>query len=86
MLLAGFTGLISLGHAAFLGVGAYTEALAAGAGMPFLVSLPCAALLSAAVGMVVGLPALRVKGIYLGDRHARLQRHRRGDDRALGER
>ena len=46
MLLAGYTGLFSLGHAAFLGVGA--------------------AALSAAVGFVVGLPALRVKGIYLG--------------------
>jgi branched-chain amino acid transport system permease protein len=66
MLLAGFTGLVSLGHAAFLGVGAYTQAVLTGAGWPFPLALACAALLSAAVGIVVGLPALRVKGIYLG--------------------
>ena len=66
MLLAGFTGLFSLGHAAFLGVGAYTEAVLSNAGWPFPISLACATGLSAAVGVVVGLPALRVKGIYLG--------------------
>lgn len=66
MLLAGFTGLFSIGHAAFLGVGAYTEAVLAAKGWPFPVSLAMAAGLSAAVGAVVGLPALRVKGIYLG--------------------
>ena len=66
MLLAGFTGLFSIGHAAFLGVGAYTEGVLAGMGWPFPLSLACAMGLSAAVGVVVGLPALRVKGIYLG--------------------
>ncbi len=66
MLLAGFTGLFSIGHAAFLGVGAYTQAALTNAGVPFPVALACAGALSAAVGMVVGLPALRVKGIYLG--------------------
>ena len=66
MLLAGFTGLFSMGHAAFLGVGAYTEAVLAAKGWPFPVSLAISAGLSAAVGAVVGLPALRVKGIYLG--------------------
>jgi branched-chain amino acid transport system permease protein len=66
MLLSGFTGLFSLGHAAFLGVGAYTQAVLTNAGVPFPVALACAAGLSAAVGLVVGLPALRVKGIYLG--------------------
>ncbi|MDO9484232.1 MAG: branched-chain amino acid ABC transporter permease [Polaromonas sp.] len=66
MLLAGFTGLFSLGHAAFLGVGAYTQAVLTNAGMPFPIALACAAGLSAAVGLIVGLPALRVKGIYLG--------------------
>ncbi len=66
MLLAGFTGQFSLGHAAFLGVGAYTQAVLTGMGWPFMLSLACAAGLSAAVGIVVGLPALRVKGIYLG--------------------
>ncbi len=66
MLLSGFTGLFSLGHAAFLGVGAYTQAVLTGIGWPFPLALACAAGLSAAVGLVVGLPALRVKGIYLG--------------------
>ncbi len=66
MVLAGFTGLFSLGHAAFLGVGAYTQAIMVNAGVPFPLALASAGLLSAAVGMVVGLPALRVKGIYLG--------------------
>ncbi|MGC1175213.1 branched-chain amino acid ABC transporter permease [Polaromonas sp.] len=66
MLLAGFTGLFSLGHAAFLGVGAYTQAVMTNAGVPFPIALACATGLSAAVGLVVGLPALRVKGIYLG--------------------
>jgi len=65
MLLIGFTGQISLGHAAFLAVGAYTEALLGARAVPFAISLPCAALLSALVGILVGLPALRLRGIYL---------------------
>jgi branched-chain amino acid transport system permease protein len=65
MLLVGFTGQVSLGHAAFLAVGAYTEALLQARGVPFFVSLPVAALVSAALGWVLGLPALRLKGIYL---------------------
>jgi branched-chain amino acid transport system permease protein len=66
MLLSGFTGLFSLGHGAFLGVGAYTQAVLAAHGWPFPASLAMAGVLSAAVGAVVGLPALRVKGMYLG--------------------
>jgi len=66
MLLAGFTGLFSMGHAAFLGVGAYTQAVCTQAGLSFVPALVCATGLSAAVGVVVGLPALRIKGIYLG--------------------
>ena len=66
MLLVGFTGQISLGHAAFLAVGAYTEALLQAAGVP---SVRLAALRGAAsrrlAGIIVGLPALRLKGIYL---------------------
>lgn len=65
MLLAGFTGLFSLGHGAFLGVGAYTASVLGALGWPFPLSLAMAAALSAAVGAIVGLPALRVKGIYL---------------------
>lgn len=66
MLLAGFTGLFSLGHAAFLGVGAYTQAVLTNLGLPFPLALAASAGLSALAGIVVGLPALRVKGIYLG--------------------
>jgi branched-chain amino acid transport system permease protein len=66
MLLAGFTGLFSIGHAAFFGVGAYAQAVLTGMGWPFPAALLVGAALSAAVGVVVGLPALRVKGIYLG--------------------
>jgi branched-chain amino acid transport system permease protein len=66
MLLAGFTGQFSLGHAAFLGVGAYTQAYLTGVGMPFPIAIAMAMGLSAALGFVVGLPALRLKGIYLG--------------------
>jgi branched-chain amino acid transport system permease protein len=65
MLLSGFTGLFSLGHAAFLGVGAYTQAVMTNAGVPFPIALVAAGAVAAAVGVVVGLPALRVKGIYL---------------------
>jgi branched-chain amino acid transport system permease protein len=65
MLLVGYTGQISLGHAAFLAVGAYTEALLAAKGVPFVLSISCAALFAAALGIIVGLPALRLKGIYL---------------------
>lgn len=65
MVLSGYTGLISLGHAAFLGVGAYTEAILAARGWPFPVSMTVSVALSAMVGVIVGLPALRVRGIYL---------------------
>ena len=66
MLLAGYTGQFSLGHAAFLGVGAYVQGALTNLGLPFPLAMLCAALVAAAVGVVVGLPALRVKGIYLG--------------------
>jgi branched-chain amino acid transport system permease protein len=65
MLLAGFTGQISLGHAAFLGIGAYTESIMQARGIPFFISLPSAMGLSALAGVAIGLPALRMSGIYL---------------------
>jgi branched-chain amino acid transport system permease protein len=65
-ILTGYTGLISLGHAAFMGIGAYTAAVLANkAGLPFLVSLPLAGLMAAATGAVVGVPTLRLRGLYL---------------------
>ena len=65
MLLTGYTGQISLGHAAFFGVGAYTEAVLIEAGWPFLLSFPAAGLLAGAAGVAIGLPALRLTGLYL---------------------
>jgi branched-chain amino acid transport system permease protein len=64
-LTTGNAGLISLSHGAFLGVGCYTVAWLGKQGVPFYVTLPAAGLLTAALGVVVGLPSLRVKGIYL---------------------
>jgi branched-chain amino acid transport system permease protein len=65
-ILTGFTGLVSLGQAAFMGVGAYTVAvLEIRLGTPFLLNLIAAGLVTALVGIVVGLPSLRVKGLYL---------------------
>ncbi len=65
-ILTGFTGQISLGNAAFLSVGAYTTAILAGRwGLPFPVVIPLAGLVTAAVGMVFGIPSLRLKGLYL---------------------
>ena len=65
-LLTGFTGQISLGHAAFLGVGAYTCSILIGqTGVPFIIALPMAGVVAALVGMVFGIPSLRLKGLYL---------------------
>lgn len=64
-LTTGNAGLISLSHGAFLGVGCYTVAYLGKMGVPFWLTLPAAGLLTAALGVVVGLPSLRVKGIYL---------------------
>ncbi|MCA1990355.1 MAG: branched-chain amino acid ABC transporter permease, partial [Desulfarculus sp.] len=64
-LLTGYTGQISLGHGAFMGVGAYTAGILANHGWPFFLALPAAGLMAAAVGMVFGLPSLRLRGLYL---------------------
>lgn len=65
VLLSGWTGQISLGHAAFMASGAYTHAILQNWGAGLLVSLPAAIIVSAVLGVIVGLPALRVKGVYL---------------------
>jgi branched-chain amino acid transport system permease protein len=65
-ILVGYTGQISIGHAAFMSVGAYTAAnLAVRLGLPFWLTLPAGGLMAAAVGAVVGIPSLRIKGLYL---------------------
>jgi branched-chain amino acid transport system permease protein len=65
-LLTGFTGQISLGQAAFMGVGAYACSILVGqAGLPFILSLPAAGAVAALVGMIFGIPSLRLRGLYL---------------------
>jgi len=66
MLLTGYCGQISLGHAAFLAVGAFTTViLTVHVGAPFAVVVPAAALAGALLGFIVGLPSLRFRGVYL---------------------
>src|SRR5882672_6600740 len=66
MVLAGYTGLVSLGHAAFLGIGAYAHVyFTHDLGLPWIVSVALAAVITAAAGVLVGLPALRMTGVYL---------------------
>ena len=66
MVLAGYTGLVSLGHAAFLGIGAYAHVyFSQDLGVPWVLSVALAAMITAGVGVLVGLPALRMTGVYL---------------------
>ncbi len=65
MVLTGYTGQVSLGHAAFLAIGAYAHAWFLGRGVPLPLSLPLAALLTGLTGLLVGIPAIRVSGLYL---------------------
>ncbi len=65
MLLAGYTGLVSLGNAAFLGIGAYTNSILLSHNVPFLISLPVSGLFTALFGIAIGLPTLRMSGLYL---------------------
>lgn len=64
--LTGYTGLVSLGQAAFMAVGAYAVAyLERTLGTPFLLNIAAGGAIAAGIGLVVGLPSLRVKGLYL---------------------
>lgn len=65
MILTGFTGQASLGHAAFLAIGAYTAAYLQKYNVPFPVYFLAAGALTGCVGALVGFPALRLQGIYL---------------------
>ena len=66
MVLAGYTGLVSLGHAAFLGIGAYAHVyFVQDLGLPWVISVALAAAVTAGAGVLVGLPALRMTGVYL---------------------
>jgi len=65
MVLVGFTGQVSLGHSAFVAIGAYAHGWMIGQGVPFGLSLLLAPCLSGLIGLVIGLPAIRVSGLYL---------------------
>lgn len=65
-LITGYTGQFSLGHAAFMSIGAYTSAVVtAKLGLPFIVGLIAAAICAALAGIIIGIPTLRLKGDYL---------------------
>ena len=71
-ILVGYTGQISVGHGAFMSVGAYTAAnLAVRLDFPFWLSLPLGGLMAALVGAVVGIPSLRIKGCISPSRRSR---------------
>lgn len=65
MVLMGYTGQVSLGPAAFIAIGAYTHAIGLDAGLPLPLSMLLGALAAACAGLVVGVPAIRVSGLYL---------------------
>ncbi len=65
-ILVGFTGQISIGHAAFFGFGAFASAwVSNNYGVPVWLAIPVAGLMTTAVGLIFGLPAARLKGLYL---------------------
>lgn len=65
-ILAGYCGQISIGHSAFMAGGAYTSGILAGQfGLPFWLCLPFGSLSAGLVGVIFGLPSLKVKGFYL---------------------
>jgi branched-chain amino acid transport system permease protein len=65
-ILNGYCGQISIGHAGFMAVGAYTSGvLTAKLGWSFWAALPCAALAAGIAGLIFGLPSLKIKGFYL---------------------
>jgi len=65
MLLTGQTGQVSLGHAAFLAIGCYTNTILIEAGLPFIAAFPLAGVITGVVGAIIAIPALRLHGIYL---------------------
>lgn len=64
-LITGYCGQISVGHAAFMGVGAFAGAHLLNGGVPFLLALLGAGAIASLVGVIFGAPAVRVKGFYL---------------------
>jgi branched-chain amino acid transport system permease protein len=65
MLLTGYTGQVSMGHAAFFAIGSYTSAILTSKGIPFILALPAAGILAGVVGILIGRPILHLSGLYL---------------------
>jgi branched-chain amino acid transport system permease protein len=65
-LLTGYTGLVSLGSAAFLGIGGFSAGIfSTQLGLPFLLAVIASGLFAMGVGILIGIPSLRLKGLYL---------------------
>ena len=65
MLLVGYTGLVSLGHVAFMALGAYIHAILYSRGWPLALSIPASAVMTGGIGVLIGVASLRMTGIYL---------------------
>lgn len=65
MILTGYTGQVSFGHAAFLGIGAYTHSVLLSQGVPFLIAIPITVMFTGMVGMLIGRSASKMHGFYL---------------------
>jgi branched-chain amino acid transport system permease protein len=65
MLLTGYTGQVSMGHAAFFAIGSYTSAILTAHGVPFIVALPMAGVVAGFFGVLIGRPILHLTGLYL---------------------
>jgi branched-chain amino acid transport system permease protein len=65
-ILTGYTGQISIGHSAFIAIGAYTTTIVGKwFGLSFLILIPLSGLISCLIGMIIGIPCLRLRGLYL---------------------
>ena len=65
-ILVGYCGQLSIGHAGFMAVGAYTSAILSGKlGLPFPLAILCSGLMAGGIGLIFGIPSVRVKGFYL---------------------
>ena len=64
-ILTGYTGQISVGHAAFIAIGAYSTTILGETFLPFYVIIPLSGVIATFIGLLVGIPCLRLRGLYL---------------------
>lgn len=64
-ILTGYTGQISVGHGAFIAIGAYSTTILGESALPFYVIVPVSGAIAAFIGLLVGIPCLRLRGLYL---------------------